>query len=236
MCSVKSSIWLPCMQQWAQSNSRVHFIWHVMHYLVTFPSWGLRRSHPSLENSNGTACYDTMHTLPLSSENVINFFFPPVCSSFYRTNEPRGYHNTGLTHRHINQNAFVMANYCGHWHFHHWHVDYPISDIIMHTSQAISRQLLFPWYDLTRAELSRDISHMQPFVRDEIDPQFIWPNIQGGGNNVMRSQKAAPRAHGDSRNYMLYVRHKIYCTSTHLERPFLWCWIHLLSEWPHTKS
>lgn len=36
-------------------NPRVHFIRRAMHYLVTIPSRGLRRSHPSPENSNGTA-------------------------------------------------------------------------------------------------------------------------------------------------------------------------------------
>lgn len=61
----------PSMQQTRRSiNARVHFIWHPMHYLVTFPSQGLLRSHPSLENSNGTACYDTMHPTTTTTTNT----------------------------------------------------------------------------------------------------------------------------------------------------------------------
>lgn len=76
-------------------NSRVQFIWHAMHYLVTFPSWGLIRSHPSLENSNGTALlwYNAHISPPSATETLL-----PICSLFYHTNEPRTYHYAGLTH------------------------------------------------------------------------------------------------------------------------------------------
>lgn len=136
MCYVQFSIWIPCMQQWALSHPRVHFIWHVMHYLVTFPSWGLRRSHPSLENSNGTACNDTMHPPSYTPNQQAGDVIFQFTRCFITQNEPPRHHNIGLTHSHINQALFVMLNYCGHLYFHQWHVNDPMSDITQHYEQG----------------------------------------------------------------------------------------------------
>lgn len=80
--------WNPACESHA-SSSGLHqfkraFYLTLMHYLVTFPSWRMRRSHPSLESSNGTACDDTMHTTPHLHPSDAGTLFP-IRSWFYHT-------------------------------------------------------------------------------------------------------------------------------------------------------
>jgi len=120
---------------------------------------------------------------------------PSVHSLFYHINAPHISY-TGLSSSGINQPIFVVIYHGGHMDLYHWHVNHPLSDV-MNMSMAISRQLLFPWQDFTRAELSRDKWDMQPFLTMKLPHSSYDLTCK----NVTRWQKTAPGAH--SRNHTL---------------------------------
>lgn len=136
-------------------NSREHFIRHAMHYLVTFPSWGLIRSHPSLENSNGTACYDTVLTSPpptpthppLSSGDVI----ANLLAVLKRQMSLADATITGLTHAAVNQSVLVTVNLSRQQHLDHRRENDPVSQSVTRVRErekkkkrAVSTQTLCP--------------------------------------------------------------------------------------------
>lgn len=114
MCNVKFSIRIPCMLQRALSNPRVHFIWHVMHYLVTFPSWGLRRSHPSLENSNGTACYDSLQCTHFPSAAAAGTLSSNLLAALSPKWASHISHTRAKPTSHINRAIFAVISHRGH--------------------------------------------------------------------------------------------------------------------------